>query len=99
MALGRQDEHGAVLPGRTATGNDGFVMDQGDTSERSSVIAFLLGGVVIAGGLFTFLYLDAGTDRPTALTQNDGFIRLEDGALRAPVPTARPAGEAQPVTQ
>ncbi len=77
--------------------DDPFAIELGETSnERSNVIAFMLGGVVIAGGLLGFLYLD---DRPTngpVLSQNDGYIRMD---TQVPKHLPAPPRIQEPVTQ
>ena len=63
-------------------------------SERTIVFAFMLGGVVIAGGLLTLLYFG---NEPTGsgLGRTDGFVRMES---HPPTLTNRPGQPARPDT-
>ena len=62
----------------TAAQEDPFSLDAADASnETSNVIAFLLGGVVITGGLLGFLYLDNAPATSRGLARSDGYIRLD----------------------
>jgi hypothetical protein len=58
-----------------------------------NLIAFLLGGIVIAGGLCTFVLLDSGTTSGRrGLNEADtGVFQLENHPPRITVPAIRPA--------
>lgn len=58
------------------------------SGERSNFAAFLLGGVVVAGGLLAFLYYDTGTQDRDELTT--GSIARPEMSRAAPqVPSIR----------
>ncbi len=71
MALGRESELVDPTPAMRARRDDRLTGDHpfdGDAG-HSNFAAFVLGGVVIAGGMLGFLYYDSGaTDRGYGLT-------------------------------
>lgn len=63
-------------------------LQTGRSGERSNFASFLLGGVVVAGGLLAFLYYDSGTQDRDDLTT--GSIARPDMSRAAPqVPSIR----------
>ncbi|WP_375458238.1 hypothetical protein [uncultured Enterovirga sp.] len=59
MALTTNPPHDLVHDRIVARSDDHFVdVDTADDAGRSNFAAFLLGGVVIAGGMLAFLYYD-----------------------------------------
>ena len=63
-------------------------------STRSNFTAFLLGGVVVSGGLLAFLYYD--TDNLNGRNNRDFLTTGSLGRIEAPaVPTIRPPAPAE----
>ena len=60
MALHRDEDHDTLPSDLRDDDRPGEYLYDSDDG-RSNFVAFLLGGVVITGGLLTFLYYDTGT--------------------------------------
>ena len=98
MGFGRGIRPDNTRPSTGKAGEDPFLDEiYGPTNERSSVVAFVVGGVVIAGGLLTLLYF--GND-PTGsgFGQPDGFVRMEHHAPKITGSIDRPAVQPAPAT-
>lgn len=80
----RQDtERLDVLPG------DRFLLDDQDRrADRSNFVAFLLGGVVIAGGLLGFLYFDSNNLTGADISTTGSLGRYE---VPATLPATSPS--------
>ena len=74
MAFGQGTRPENTQPAAPVAGEDPFLDDvYGPTGERSSVVAFLIGGVVIAGGLLTLLYLGNDTTSAQQIASHPGM--------------------------
>jgi hypothetical protein len=89
MALDRRDNLGSTGSRDELNQDDRFTGYEPDR-ERSHFGAFLMGGLVVTGGLLAFLYYD--TDNLNRRANSDlttgSIIR---GDVPAPVPSLRPA--------
>jgi hypothetical protein len=100
MALHQARQGEGDLQNLDAAKADPFAVDFGSPEqERSNLFTFLMGGVVIAAGLFAFLLMDRDVPAKAALTQSDGFIRVETHVPRDSVATHRSPPDVQTVTQ
>jgi hypothetical protein len=68
MALERNNDRGSTPTGVDLRDDDRFIGYEAE-NERSHFGAFLMGGIVVAGGLLAFLYYD--TDNLNGRTYNE----------------------------
>ena len=90
MALGEQIEAGPDLPEVELRDDDRFTGYEVEEN-GSNFTAFLMGGVVVAGGLLAFLYYDSdnlGTRANSGLSTTASIGRIESPA-GSPVPSIR----------
>ncbi|MGA0598786.1 hypothetical protein [Enterovirga sp. CN4-39] len=97
MALDRKDEPGSSLPEFELRDDDRFTGYEAE-DEGSHFGAFLMGGMLVAGGLLAFVYYD--TDNLNGRAQNDlttGSISRSNAP--APVPSLKLSNPAQTDTE
>ncbi|MDB5511479.1 MAG: hypothetical protein JWR08_962 [Enterovirga sp.] len=82
---------GNTIPEFELRDDDRFTAYDDDGHERSSFVAFLMGGVVVAGGLFAFLLYDtdALNGQPGRDVLATGSINRLDSPATATVPSIR----------
>lgn len=91
MALNPDDKLGNNVPEFELRDDDRFTDYDDEGSERSSFAAFLMGGVVVAGGLFAFLLYDTAAlngQQNRDLLTTGSISRIESPATAA-VPSIR----------
>lgn len=88
MALDRHDIAGPNVPQLELRDDDRFTGYEAE-GERSNFAAFLMGGVVVAGGLLAFLYYD--TDNLSAQNNRDLLTTGSIGRIESPVSATVPS--------
>lgn len=92
MALERETRLGDPTVSATSRSGDKIVDDYRERDAgRSNFAAFLLGGVVIAGGLLAFLYYDTNSLQPRDTLTTGSILQIPSAS--SPVP-ARPQAPA-----
>ena len=87
MALIRDISQRDLVSATRPTGGDRLIDDMHETDTgRSNFVAFLLGGVVISGGLLAFLFYDTGALPPTDDLTTGSIMRE---APARPLPSIR----------